>query len=94
MFKSTLNKGFQVTFSNEITISVQFGKGNYCMNKNNNDSDFITECQDAEIAIWDKDGDYFNFGNGNAKGWVSPDEVAEWIAKIQTVKNLNQLTNL
>jgi hypothetical protein len=31
-FKSTNNKGFQMTFENGWTISVQFGYGNYCDN--------------------------------------------------------------
>ena len=30
MLVSTLNKGFQLTFENGLTISVQFGSGNYC----------------------------------------------------------------
>lgn len=32
MFKITDGKGFQVTFENGITVSVQFGYGNYCEN--------------------------------------------------------------
>jgi len=32
MLKSTENKGFHLTFQNGYTISVQFGRGNYCMN--------------------------------------------------------------
>jgi hypothetical protein len=34
-FKSTENKGFQMTFENGWTISVQFGYGNYCDNTAN-----------------------------------------------------------
>ena len=30
MFKSNHNHGFSMTFENGITISVQFGEGNYC----------------------------------------------------------------
>jgi hypothetical protein len=33
-FKSTNNKGFQMTFENGWTISVQFGYGNYCSHRN------------------------------------------------------------
>ena len=89
-FKSTSNKGFQITFSNDITISVQFGQGNYCLNKQIPNNEIITECEDAEIAIWQGD-EWYNFGDDTVKGWVSPDEVAEWIEKIQKIQNINQL---
>jgi len=52
MFKATENKGFQITFNNGYTISVQFGKGNYCDNRLKNNNDFITSCKNAEVAIW------------------------------------------
>lgn len=32
MFRITMGKGFQVTFENGYTVSVQFGPGNYCSN--------------------------------------------------------------
>lgn len=83
MFKSTLNKGFQITFENGWTISVQFGFGNYCSKKQSGykesmESD-IWSSDDAEIAIWDKEGNWYNFGNDEVKGFCSADEVAEWI---------------
>lgn len=31
-FKTTMNKGFHITFDNGWTVSVQFGFGNYCDN--------------------------------------------------------------
>lgn len=43
--------GFQMTFDNGCTISVQFSKGNYC------DQGETT----AEVAVWDKDGDWYIF---------------------------------
>lgn len=30
MFKITGSKGFHITFKNDVTVSVQFGWGNYC----------------------------------------------------------------
>jgi hypothetical protein len=43
MFKSCENKGFQITFENGCTISVQWGPYNYCGNKYKDSSviDFI-----------------------------------------------------
>lgn len=59
MIASTENKGFHLTFTNGYSISVQFGKGNYCSNRHRNDTPaHIYSCKDAEVAYWkgeDKD---------------------------------------
>jgi hypothetical protein len=86
-FISTCNKGFQMTFENGWTISVQFGYGNYCTNRNHPDktelhNQEMVSCPDAEIAIWDSFGEHYNFGHDTIKGYCSTDEVAEWIAKV------------
>ena len=84
-FKSTNNKGFQMTFENGWTISVQFGYGNYCDNHhhpegwNFSKKQEVTESSDAEIAIWGADGKWYNFGSDTVKGYCSADEVATWI---------------
>lgn len=64
MFAITSCKGFHITFKNGITLSTQFGSGNYCSNF---DMELFNippglerlesklECGNAEIAIWDKD---------------------------------------
>ena len=84
-FKSTRNKGFQMTFENGWTISVQFGYGNYCDNSrhpegwNFSKKQEVTESSDAEIAIWGADGEWYNFGSDTVKGYCSADEVATWI---------------
>ena len=31
-FVSTMRKGFRITFENGLTVSVQWGAGNYCDN--------------------------------------------------------------
>jgi len=87
MFSSTLNKGFQMTFQNGWTISVQFGYSSYCQNYHHPEGvgfsrEGIVKSQDAEIAIWDKEGQYYNFGNDTVKGWCSSNEAAEWIEKV------------
>lgn len=87
-FKITQNKGFQMTFENGWTISVQFGYGNYCDNYNNyefraNNTEMIVESTDAEIAIWDANGEWYNFGSDTVKGYCSANEVAEWIEKVK-----------
>jgi len=87
-FKSTNNKGFQMTFENGWTISVQFGWMNYCDNQNHPDGyqfsekNDIVESSDAEIAIWDNNGQWYNFNYDTVKGYCSANEVAEWISKV------------
>ena len=90
----TRNKGFHLTFSNGYTISVQIGPLNYCEKYPDNEYDFKEGDPnlkpqnriDAEIAYWKGDGDLIKFEDGDSvKGWVTPDEIAEWIF---IVKNL------
>jgi hypothetical protein len=89
-FVSTENRGFQMTFANGWTISVQYGYGNYCSNHHHPNGyrfamgQLMVTCPDAEIAIWDNNNQYyiFNFGDGysdTVNGHCSPDEVAKWI---------------
>lgn len=89
-------KGFLLTFDNELTISVMFGGGNYCEKRNDqpnfsNNCRFEHESKDAEIAIWDKTDTWFNFGHDQVKGYISADEVAKWIAKVQRAKTIRSI---
>jgi len=67
--------GFQMTFENGNTISVQFGEGNYCANRRESKN----YSKDAEIAIWNKDGENYKFDDRDVVGWQTTDEVAKWI---------------
>lgn len=57
MLASYRNSGFQISFPNNITVSVQFGPGNYCDNHNTesiwNNPSGIYKCINAEVAIID-----------------------------------------
>lgn len=59
-FKIDENKGFKITFDNGVTVSVQFGGGNYCNNRVMTPLTGIyiegQECVNAEVAIWDSVG--------------------------------------
>jgi hypothetical protein len=102
MFKSTYNRGFQLTFENGITVSVQFGTGNYCSRRSlaptatphGDLANRTVESADAEIAIWHKDSDiWFDFGSDQVKGWCTPNEVAMWITRAsiaESIESLNQ----
>jgi len=86
MLKSTENKGFELTFTNGYTISVQFGRGNYCINCRTEQNPFmrdIWESSDAEIAVFDPKGNCIALeGTNYALGYLNADEVAQWIDKV------------
>ena len=101
MFTSTHNNGFSMTFENGFTISVRWGIGNYCerrsMSSYHPHSDMKipqVKSTDAEIAIWDKEGTWFNFGSDTVKGWCSVDEVATWIGIAREAKTLDDITEM
>jgi hypothetical protein len=86
-----------MTFKNKITISVQFGTGNYC-ERNCVTSSYqsemsmdIVESKNAEIAIWDKEGKWFDFGHDQVKGYCDTDEVATWIILCTAATNMEDL---
>lgn len=90
------NRGFQLTFD-ELTISVQIGVHNYCERRSTLsefDSELslgLVQSNNAEIAIWDKEGKWFNFGNDEVKGWVQTKEIAKWIEAVNKAKDLEEL---
>lgn len=84
------SKGFHLTFANGWTVSVQIGPGNYCDNYRNSMFEFYNnkprslESSNAEIAAWDKEGNWYKFSGDldTVKGYVVPDKIAEFIAEI------------
>ena len=94
MFKISSNSGFWLEFENGLTLSVQFGYGNYCDNYNRKDlflsKDFMS-CKDAEIAVIDKHDNFvtplfIDCNSDSVKGRLSVDEVAEVIIKVKEWK--------
>jgi len=89
MFQITHNKGFQMTFANGYTISVQFGNGNYCDNRYYGNplsgDQSVPPSSNAEVAVWDKDGNWVQLRpDGDEIGWQTPDDVAALIASISS----------
>jgi len=76
--------GFQMTFSNGYTVSVQWGEVNYCQNRNLEDSEYS---QDAEVAIIRPDGSWMPldlFDEGRiCEGYLSTDKVLKYIQLAQ-----------
>lgn len=93
MFKISGGKGFQMTFSNGWTVSVQWGINNYCehYNRTTRSGENLDTVQrdvgaegsnTAEIAAWDKDKNWHKFEDDTVMGWVHPDQVANFITLI------------
>ena len=81
-FDITAQQGFHITFENGWTVSVQFGRGNYCANRFNSIWD-VSGSKDAEIAAWDANGKWFEDENGNTvQGHMKADDVLAFMNKI------------
>ena len=89
MFKICRGKGFQITFENGWTVSVQFGPGNYCegypetiMQYDAPMKEEYWSNQTAEIAAWDSAGIWYLFDGDTVKGYQNPREVIIFMATI------------
>lgn len=84
-------KGFQMTFANGWTVSVQFGEGNYCSSKVDEHGRVSSET--AEIAAWNHKHEWFRVSpSDNVKGWCKPDEVARFVQAIAAAPRDGQPT--
>jgi hypothetical protein len=81
MFSNT-GHGFQMTFDNGWTVSVQWGPMNYCDHYSSHSHHNSKRSKTAEIAAWDANDKWYDFGNDTVKGRVSTDEVAAFIVMV------------
>lgn len=88
MFSASGNKGFQITFANGNKISVQWGPMNYCepTHPQGRNAAFdepmkndFWEAETVEVAAFDKDGNWHNFGHDQVIGWQTPEQVLEFM---------------
>ena len=98
-FGSTMRKGFHMTFENGLTISVQWGAGNYCDNHFPEDMDFScrkdAHSDTAEIAVMygrefvpiDPFVPEHCSHDGTVCGWMTPEDVLYAMNKVQAYKN-------
>mgnify|MGYP003646249794 FL=1 len=100
MSESRINhgpKGFQMTFENGYTLSVQYGRGNYCERRNDymvyDQNDSLEEpsadkiiSKDCEIAVWhDGKGGYVQLSEHDAvRGWVPIEDLPQIMVYVQT----------
>ncbi len=83
-FKITRGSGFQMTFGNGWTVSVQWAGGNYGSNYSQSITTPQPKALSAEIAAWDADGKWHSFGDDTVKGYCTTNEVAEFITFISS----------
>lgn len=93
-FSTSRNKGFQITLSNGVTCSVQWGPGNYCQKYDSLAETIAYEfwkSTDAEIACWRAGPDIepnkwctkeiYPDLDDDVKGYVDADEVVNFLSK-------------
>lgn len=83
-FKICDQKGFHITFENGWTVSVQFGRGNYCDNYDHPGYEgAVPQSSDAEIAAWNAKNAWFEFQGGNTvEGNATPARVLSFMAEV------------
>ena len=98
MFAITGHKGFQITFENGCTISVQFGPGNYT-DSDIRDAPFHLpkskdrwEAKTAEVAILLPNGEFYNIpmepynSDGVIVGWATVEDVCKLIDHARNIR--------
>lgn len=91
--------GFQMTFNNGLTISVMFSESSYCEHHHKDWGFAMSNLRekgrhsstDAEIAIWNESDKWLDFGGDTVMGRVLPDEVADWIHRAVTARDIEEL---
>ena len=97
MFNITGGKGFQITFPNKWTISVQFGPFNYRDDRSLYVPYATTydsmQSVNAEVAVWDGNGIWKQLGdNDDVIGWQSPEEVLKLMNEIAAYDAVEPVT--
>jgi len=72
-------KGVHLKLRNSWTVSIQWGYGTYTNNRNSMEHD---SCEDAEIAAWDHNDEWYDFGYDQVKGGCNFETVKNFIKEI------------
>ena len=94
-FEITMRKGFHMAFENGLSISVQWGAGNYCDNHHGKSADFTfstdAKSKTAEVAVFDARDEFINpqkfiedsiITDGEVVGYLTSDQVAQMIYNV------------
>ena len=96
-FGTNRNIGFNMTFENGFTISVQWGTENYCarrFEKKDPRELRFWRSRTAEIAVLNEKDEFIKINNGSdgvVSGWLSTDTVAEVIAIVSSAKTQKEI---
>jgi hypothetical protein len=87
MFKITRGSGFQMTFGNGWTVSVQWGACTYSSNYGQLIGTKCEKANSAEIAAWDAARNWYKFEDGDTvKGYCTTGDVAAFITLISNME--------
>lgn len=95
-FVSTMRKGFHMTYENGLTVSVQWGAGNYCDNRFPADLDHLyredARSDTAEVAVM-RGRKFLNANyflpedvadwQDDVVGWLTPEQVTDLLVKVK-----------
>ena len=95
-FEITANKGFHMKFDNGWTVSIQWGDGNYCSNRDyDGDRNRVPRSSTAEVAVWHESGGDmgndllkalgFTSDDSGVAGWVTPERVSVLISVVSSL---------
>jgi len=95
MIKITGNKGYQMTFENGYTVSVQIGHHHNCDNKRLGRGDSeepMPPCKNAETALIDENGEFIYYeGNDPVQSDMTPAMVLELMNYAQNLPSHDSL---
>ena len=87
------NRGWQITFPNDWTVSVIIGKGAYCTNRHDEELDYTNSkpSPNAEIAAWYGEGNdqrsWYVFDSGDTvEGYQTPLDILDFMNMIANRK--------
>ena len=92
-FEISNNKGFHITYKNGYTVSVQFGGGNYCTNRDLPIEDYgksVPPSDTAETALMTKDG-FVEYQGEDVQGYMSPSEVLKLMVHAESLPPYDEL---
>lgn len=81
-------KGFHIGLSNGFTVSVQFGRGNYCEHHRDPvwDAPEKGSSYNAETAVFSPKGELMPVNGETVRGWQSPDDVVRLLSTVARLK--------
>ena len=99
MIRMAYNFCTQMTFENGLTVSFAIGEGNYCSNRNFNETPYSNmkkerKSKDCEILVFDSNNNDLDIQQFLPEG-VNGDgsKIAGWIAPDALVKVMNNVAN-